>query len=162
METESSQIPPLPEIGQPESWYARQVKQADQAGNHHAREGYKVGQYITLGLNPRLEWAKKLRYFEHALHCHCAAPPLAGENVWLFYARLGELVREHAGAEALRLSSLEDDFWASQIRTGVPRTIIVARAQAFFKGILGERDERPEYLNQNDYEQLRILRNQWL
>src|ERR1700733_5185134 len=105
MPQEWGEIPPLPEVGLPESYYAKRVKDADRSGKHHAREAYKVGQFITLGLNRRLEWEKKLRYFRHALRSHCQPPPLPSEKLWMFYGQLADLVRQHAGAEALRLAS---------------------------------------------------------
>jgi hypothetical protein len=133
MSQEWNELSPLPEIGKSESYYADQVKRADQMGNHHAREGYKVGQYITLGLNRRLDWEKKLRYFNHALRYH-----------------------------PLRLASLEDDYYVGQINAGVPRPQIMAQAEIFFRKILGDGEKKPDYLNQDDFEQLKILRNQWI
>jgi len=38
----------------------------------------------------------------------------------------------------------------------------MAQAEIFFRKLLGTRDEKPEYLNQEDYDQLKILRNQWI
>ena len=162
MRPDWAELPPLPEVGQPESYYAKQVKLAEQQRNIHAREAYKVGQYVTLGMNRRLDWEKKLRYFQHALRSHCVAPAGASDKLWLFYGQLGDMVRQNAGAEALRLASLEDDYYMGQVNAGVPRPQIMAQAEIFFRKILGERDEKPEYLNQEDYEQLRILRNQWI
>lgn len=159
-----AELPPLPEIGHPESFYSDKVKRADATGNHHAREAYKVGQYITLGLNRRLDWEKKLRYFNHALRSHCTPPNLTNDKVWMFYAQLADLVRGYAGTEALRLASVEDDYYMGQIKAGVPRTQVMAQAEIFFRKVLGERghDRKPDYLNQEDYDQLKILRNQWI
>ena len=162
MAQEWGELPAMPEIGLKESFYAQRVKDADRQGRHHVREAYKVGQYITLALDRRLEWEKKLRYFRHALRSHCQAPALPSEKVWMFYGQLADLVRQYAGAEALRLASLEDDYWAGQIKAGVPQSQISAQAEIFFDKLLGLREERPDYLNQEDYEQLKILRNQWL
>jgi hypothetical protein len=162
MSQEWGEIPPLPEVGLAESYYAQRVKDADRKGKHHAREAYKVGQYITLGLNRRLEWEKKLRYFRHALRSHCQPPPLPSEKLWMFYGQLADLVRQHAGAEALRLASAEDDYWAGQLKSGVPQSQIAAQAELFFDKLLGLREERPDYLNEEDYQQLKILRSQWL
>src|SRR5690349_16899366 len=124
MRPDWAELPPLPEIGLPESYYAERVKQAEQNRNIHAREAYKVGQYVTLGMNRRLDWEKKLRYFRHALRSHCIAPAGASDKLWLFYGQLGDMVRQHAGSEALRLASIEDDYYAGQIQAGVPRTQI--------------------------------------
>ena len=67
-------LPALPEIGYPETYYARKVKKADLVGDTHTREAYKVGQYVTLALQPHLEWQEKLRYFRHAIRRHCCPP----------------------------------------------------------------------------------------
>ena len=40
METQSHSFPALPEIGHPESWYAKRVHEADRAGDVHKREAY--------------------------------------------------------------------------------------------------------------------------
>jgi hypothetical protein len=162
MRQDWAELPQLPEVGRPESYYAEQVKLAEQYRNIHAREAYKVGQYVTLGMNRRLDWEKKLRYFHHALRSHCNAPPGANDKLWLFYGQLGDMVRRNAGTEALRLASLEDDYYMGQVRAGVPRQQVMTQAEIFFRKILGDRDEKPDYLNQEDYEQLRILRNQWI
>jgi len=156
------ELPPLPHIGEPESYYAKQVKLAEKIGNPHAREANKVGQYVTLALAPRLPWEKKLRYFCHALRVHCVPPPLANDKIWMFYGELAALVRRHAGAEAVRLASFEDDFWAGQLKAGVPRPQIKAAADIFFRKLLDGRDGCPEYLNHEDYDQLRILHKQWM
>src|SRR5256885_4079759 len=74
-------FPPLPEIGHPETYYAKQVHRADKRGDQHAHEAYKVGQYITLGLNPYLPWPDKLKYFRHALARHCNPPPYPDDEV---------------------------------------------------------------------------------
>jgi hypothetical protein len=162
MRQDWAELPPLPDIGRPESYYAEQVKLAEQYRNQHAREAYKVGQYVTLGLDKRLDWEKKLRYFRHALRSHCNPPPLAADKLWLFYGQLADMVRRNAGSEALRLASQEDDYYIGQARAGVPRQQIMVQATLFFRKILGEREEKPEYLNQEDYEQILILRNQWI
>src|SRR5688500_2943508 len=98
----------LPEIGYPEKYYARRVKEADLAGDTHTREAYKVGQYITLALVPHLEWQDKLRYFRHAIRRHCCPPPLPSDDVWMFYQNLAESGPEHAGTQAPKLARKED------------------------------------------------------
>ncbi len=114
-------LPAIPEIGHPESYYARQVHKADKAGLIHAREAYKVGQYITLAMDPHLQWEKKLRYFAHAIRRHCNPPPFPDEKVWLFYRQLVHLTRDYAGQEALRLASAEDDLYAKRLSMGGTR-----------------------------------------
>ena len=152
----------MPEIGHPESYYARQCHQADKRGETHAHEAYKVGQYITLGLDPRLKWPQKLRYFEHALRRHCNPPQLADDEVWMFYRNLAHVVREYCGREALRLASEEDDKYAERIRLGSTRERIAADAKVFFNTIMGDPEHCPDYFIDEDWEQLKILRNQWV
>ena len=64
---EAKQFHPLPVIGYPEAYYAKHIKDADSHGDKIAHEAYKVGQYITLGLDPAKKWTEKLKYFCHAL-----------------------------------------------------------------------------------------------
>src|SRR4051794_40646834 len=103
MATESQTLPPMPEIGHPESYYAKKVHEADRQGDVHKREAHKVGQYITLALDPHLEWEEKLKYFRHAIKRHCVPPPLPDDAVWMFYRALADLVRQYAGQEALKM-----------------------------------------------------------
>src|SRR6187401_2247077 len=109
MLSQSRQFPPMPEIGLPESVYASKVNQADRTGVKHAHEASKVGQYVTLAMDPRLPWEGKLKYFRHALKRHCVPPPLPDDDVWMFYRSLADLVRQYAGQEELRIASTEDD-----------------------------------------------------
>ena len=155
------ELPPLPELGHPESYYAHQVRRADRLGNRHAREAYKAAQYLTLAMDPRLKWEQKLRYWRHALRAHCVAPPLASERIWMFYGQMADLVRIQAGAEALRLASREDDAWAGQLSRGTPREQLKLEAGLFFRRLLGDDGKKPEYFNTDDWEQLQILRRQW-
>src|SRR5688500_281207 len=87
-------LPPMPEIGHTESYYARLAKLADEKNLLHAREAAKVGQYITLALDKELDWDSKRRYFRHALRRHCTPPPVSHDLVAGFYDRLATLVRE--------------------------------------------------------------------
>lgn len=162
MVPEQIQLPLMPEIGHPEVYYARLVKEADRTSNQHAREAAKVGQYITLALDPYLEWEQKLRYFQHALRRHCVPPRLPRDEIWIFYAELSTMVRQYAGMEALRLASKEDDIYAKRLAMGQLREKIVAEAAEFFPRLLGTGDERPPHFNQEDWEQLKMVRNQWL
>lgn len=158
-------LPPLPEVGHPESYYAKQVQEADRRGDRHAHEAFKVGQYITLAMDPTLDWDAKLRYFRHAMHRHCQPPPYPQEQTWLFYQRLADLVRHYCGQEALRLASVEDDLFAARISMGQTRDKIEDEADQFFAKLLGGSacaTQRPEWLNEDDWAQLRLLRDQWV
>ncbi|HWE93724.1 MAG TPA: hypothetical protein VG269_07085, partial [Tepidisphaeraceae bacterium] len=73
-----------------------------------------------------------------------------------------DLVRRHAGAEAIHLASREDDAWAAQLQRGVPKAEVKAEAARFFKAMFGDDDRQPDYFNREDWEQLRVLRKNWL
>jgi hypothetical protein len=157
-----SHLPPLPEIGHPESYYARLAKEAERQGDIHAHEAAKVGQYITLALDPGLEWDAKRRYFRHALRRHCAPPQVSSELVEMYYQRLVDLVMHHAGAEALRVASGEDDKYACRLAGGEPRRTIMEDAVEFFANLMGVDDTCPSHFKEEDWLQLRIIRNQWI
>ena len=100
-------FPPMPELGHSEQYYKLKAVDAEKAHSPHAREAAKVGQYVTLAMNPALTWAEKQKYFTHAIKRHCVPPPYPDDEVWVFYQALADLVRSNAGAEALRLASVE-------------------------------------------------------
>jgi hypothetical protein len=156
-----TQLPPLPEIGHPEAWYARKVHDADRSGDKHSHEAHKVGQYVSLGLDPHLDWEEKLKYFKHALKRHCQPPPLPDDNVWMFYRQLTALVQQHAGQEALRIACTEDDLYATRISMGQTRDQIENEAEIFFNRITPS-DECPNWFCEADYDQLKLIRNQWI
>ncbi|QOV87704.1 hypothetical protein [Humisphaera borealis] len=160
--TQHIELPPMPTIGLPESQYARMVHKADKAGNVHLHEALKVAQYVSLALDPKLRWPKKLHFFEHALHRHCNPPALPSEPVWLFYQSLISLVRDHAGQEALRLASLEDDVYAKRLKMGCTRERIEEDAEKFFDELLGHRDRCPDLFHEDDWHALHVFRDQWI
>ena len=157
---QARQFPPLPEIGHPEGYYARLAHKADKSGDRHLHEAAKVGQYVTLGMDPRLEWPEKLKYFNHALRRHCVPPPLPDDDVWMFYRSLADLVRRYAGQEALRLASTEDDLYAARLSMGQTRDKIENEAEEFFAKLVPP--ECPDWLNEEDYAQLKLIRDQWI
>jgi hypothetical protein len=160
--TQSRQFPSMPEIGRPESYYAQNVHQADRVGDVHAHEAYKVGQYVTLAMDPHLSWEEKVKYFKHALKRHCVPPPYPDDDVWMFYQQLADLVRQYAGQEALRLASLEDDLYAARVSMGQDREKIDDEAETFFGKLLGSADSCPEWFNEPDWAQLKLIRDQWI
>lgn len=162
MMTEPHILPPMPEIGRSESYYAKLVHKADEAQNVHAHEAGKVGQYITLALDPHLAWEDKLKYFKHALKRHCQAPPFPDDDVWMFYRNLADLVRRYCGQEALRLASNEDDMYAARLSMGQLREKIENEAEVFFARLLGTGEGCPDWFNEEDYQQLKIIRDQWI
>ncbi|HLL88479.1 MAG TPA: hypothetical protein VK324_04190 [Tepidisphaeraceae bacterium] len=155
-------LPPLPQVGRPEMHYAKLVRDADRRGDVHAHEAAKVGQYVTLAMDPALSWEQKLRYFRHALRRHCTAPPLPDDEIWMFYRQLAGLVRSHCGAEALRLASKEDDVYAVMIGIGRTREEVAELAEQFFINLLGHQQECPEWFDEEDWMQLKLIRDQWM
>jgi hypothetical protein len=159
----SISVPHLPEIGHPESYYAHLVHKADRENAPHCREAAKVGQYITLGIDPYLSWDQKLRYFRHALRRHCSPPKIVSDPVWMFYQNMAKLVRQYCGQEALRLASQEDDRFAAAIALGgATREEISQDAENFFATLTGFGDTCPEHFNEEDWVQLKMIRNQWV
>ncbi len=160
--TQERQLPDLPEIGQPESYYARKVHEADRTGDTNLREAHKVGQYVTLAMDPALSWEQKLKYFIHALRRHCNPPPVPDEATWVFYRDLAELIRSHCGKEALRLAMYEDDLYDQRQKLGVRREQIECEAELFFARLLGSSNKCPEYFDEEDWQQLKMIRDQWI
>jgi hypothetical protein len=160
--TQSRQLPPMPQIGHPESYYAKLSHEADRQGDRHAREANKVGQYVTLAMDPHLTWEEKLKYFSHALKRHCQPPPYPDDIVWMFYQQLADLVRQYCGFEALRLASTEDDLYAARISMGQNRDKVDDDAEVYFAKLLGQRDVCPEWFNEADWSQLKLIRDQWI
>lgn len=156
------QLPAMPEIGRPESFYASLIRFAEREANAHLHEAAKVGQYVTLAIDPSLAWDEKLKYFRHVLKRHCAPPPYPDDDIWLFYKGLADLVRQHCGYEALRLASVEDDLYAARITMGQVRETIENDAEIFFYKLMGSNDQRPDYFNDSDWQQLKVLRDQWI
>lgn len=159
---QTRRLPDLPPIGKPESFYARQVHHADRHGDPHHHEAYKVGQYVTLGLAPGLNWDQRCKYFTHALRRHCNPPPLPDEEVWVFYRSLADLVRHHAGREALRLAVAKDDEFAARAAAGESRARLADEAELFFLRLLGTSREKPDHFCEEDWAQLRMIQDQWI
>lgn len=162
MKTQTRKLPPLPAINHPESYYAKLAHETQEAGDIHAHEAAKVAQYITLGLDPAAPWEEKVKYFRHAIRRHCVAPPYCEEDVNRFYESLATLVRQHAGQEALRLASEQDDMFAARLAMGQDREAIEDEAEELFSVLMGAGEDRPEWLDESDWAQLRMLRDQWI
>jgi len=154
-------FPPMPEIGRPETYYAKMVHRADKAADTFSHEAYKVGQYVTLAMSPSLTWDQKLKYLSHALKRHCQPPPFPDDEVWMFYRQLADLVRQYAGQEALRLASTEDDLYAARLAMGQDRDKIAEDAEVFFQELCPF-EHNPEWFNEDDYRQLKMIRDQWI
>lgn len=154
-------LPSLPEIGRPDLYYVRAIRQAEEQGDIHSRAALKVARYITLALDRNIAWDEKFRYFSHALRHHCL-PPTLDESICNYYKQLADLVRQHCGAEALRLASQEDDMYAARAALGQERSSIEDDAELFFGRLLGTGDHCPEHFNEGDWAQLKLIRDQWI
>jgi hypothetical protein len=159
-QTTELRLPPMPAVGEREDYYVDEVHRAERRGDTMAKNAAKVGQYVTLALNPDLPWSKKLRYFQHALIRHCEPPSYPSEEIWVYYRQLAAIVREYAGQEALRLASDLDDVLARRERLGEPRTELEDEAEREFAEFLPRR--KPDWLTQEDYAALRVLRDHWM
>jgi len=155
-------FPPMPQLGQGEAYYTNLVRQAAHAHQVHAREAAKVGQYVTLGLQEDTDPASKMKFFRHAIRKHCVPPPISDVAVEGFYERLSDFVRLHAGREALRMASIEDERYAMRERDGESRGKLVAEARVFFEKLLGPDSLRSDLYTDEDWQQLKIVRHQWL
>jgi hypothetical protein len=78
----------------------------------------------------------------------------------MFYRSLADLVRQYAGQEALRLTSTEDDLYAARISMGQTREKIEEEAEHFFGRLVPP--ECPDWFNEEDYAQLKLIRDQWI
>jgi hypothetical protein len=159
---ESKAIPAMPEIGRSEEYYAKLLHQTSALGDPLAHHAAKVGQYVSLALAPDLKWENRCKYFSHALRQHCQPPENADDATKAFYASLANLVRGYAGQEALRLACAEDDIYATRLGLGADRDGLESEAEVFFSELLGSGENRPEWFTEEDWVQLRLLRDQWI
>ena len=155
-----SKLPPLPEVGRDERFYIERIRIAERYRDRYALDAAKVGKYVTRALNYAQTWDEKQKCFAHAISHHCQAPIGSSGPVVAFYAQLAQVVRQHAGQEALRAASHMDDVWAAREAHGEPHAAIAKDAYAFFEH-LAPHHHRPGWMNAEDYEELRILRKQW-
>ena len=84
------------------------------------------------------------------------------EDVWIFYRALSNLVRQHAGEQALRSALAQDEDYMRRIAAGHPRTPIIAEARQFFYELMTLGNDRPEHFTDEDWVQLKLIRDQWM
>jgi len=152
---------PVPVIGYPESYYAKHIKQADEAGDTIAHNAHKVGQYVTLGLDPKRGWEEKCKYFRHTLKHHCVAPSDANEETKAFYKKLHDLVLRYASQEARRIARQEHDSYSMRLDMGVSREALVEEAEVFFPNLLGH-GPCPDYFTPEVFNEIKTLRDRWV
>src|SRR5579864_508805 len=121
MVQQSRQFRPLPVIGHPEAWYTKHIQQAEAAGDTLARSSYKVGQYVTLALDPKRSWEEKAKYFKHALKHHCTSQAAADPDTQAFCDKLRALVCRYASQEARRLAQQEHHGYVMRQEMGVAK-----------------------------------------
>lgn len=158
---QSGSFHPLPVIGHPAAWYERHIRQAEESGDRHARASHKVGQYVTEGIDPKLPWEHKIKCFRHALKHHCVTPEGADEHLKTFYNKLCDLVRRHAGTEALHAAQRFHIDALKRLNSGTARAAIEDEADDFFLALLGH-DRTPDWCTREVAEQIARIREQWV
>jgi len=153
-------LPQLPQVGLPEHEYRRFIEEAERYRDHHAREAFKVAKYVSRAITKGNTWAEQVKCFKHALEHHCHAPSHADEETRAFYASLAHMVREHAGSEVLKHVSAVDDGFAARLARGERHEVIAHEAAAFFRALIPHH-HKPEWLNLEDYEQVKVFEKQW-
>jgi hypothetical protein len=152
---------PMPKIGQSEAHYVALVQAADLAGDQFAHAAAKVGQYVTLALDPKLPWEEKARCFHHTYKHHCTPPPYASPQVREDYAKLADLVRHHAGQEALRFGRAENAELRRQRAAKVDRWHVKREAIAYFSRFSSLLGQCPEWMQREAWMELIELRASW-
>lgn len=162
MATQTGTFHPLPVIGHAPAFYDRHIKAAEAAGDVHARASHKVGQYITEAIDPKVAWPHKLKCFRHALKHYCVPPEGADEPLRAFYQKLRDLVRRHAGTEALHAAQKfhKDATVRLQVDPSA-RPAIEDEADEFFLALLGH-DRTPEWCTLEVADQIARIRQQWV
>jgi len=156
------QFHPTPVIGHPDHWYKSHAEQAEAAGDMLARCAYKVGQYITLGLDPHRSWEEKAKYFRHCLKHHCIAASDATPDEIVFRQKLRAIVLRHAGQEGLNLARKAHADFKMRLEMGATRDVLAEDADDLFLMLLGNSGSHPEFFTPEVYEEIRSLRNRWV
>lgn len=156
-------VPPMPKIGLAEETYLHVAHRAERAGNPLVFEAAKVGQYVSLALrDPDAPWGTKLRYFRHALKRHCTPPENADPATKAWFERLANLVRSHAGTEALRLAAEVDEMYQARKSLGQDVERIADDAEKFFDQIAPMIESCPPVYTEDDWAKLTAIRDRWI
>jgi hypothetical protein len=159
MESTERTFPPIPDLGREDTHYGKIAHKAEKQGDLYTRSVYKIAQYLTLGLDTKLAWPEKLKYFRHALEKHAKAVPPIDEDVWAFYQGLEKWVKDVCGAEAIRLCEVESEFLTARAEQNEVRFRIVSDAAGFFPQFVPS--ECPDWFTPEDYEALRAIQLRW-
>jgi hypothetical protein len=152
---------PLPVIGHAEAFYLKHIKDAEAAGDRHARASHKVGQHVTSALDPKMAWGDKLKRFVHCLERYCAAPPDADETLTAFYQKLADCIRRQAGQAAIQLARAKNESFERRIKAHESRDAIEEEAEQFFFGLMGH-GGKPEWCSREAWSQLTGWRDHWV
>ena len=155
------QFHPLPVIGHPEAWYTKHIEQADSVGDHLAHCSFKVGQYVTLALDPKRSWEQKVKYFRHCLKHHCTAREGAEPETVAFCEKLRALVLRYASQEARRSAHREHDSYSMRLDMGASKDTLAEEAEVFFPNVLGH-GPCPDYLTAEAFKEICGLRDRWI
>ena len=157
-------FPPLPAVGQPDAYYAKQAQAADQSGDVHVQHVARVGRYVTAGLDPAKHWADKRSCFCHALQYHCRPPHDLADDVPTieYYRKLADFVRQHASREAVRVAHAAHGTLTRRLQAGEPRAKLEEAAELFFPELVGHCHGAPDWLTPEAYEQIRAIEDQWV
>src|SRR4051794_31756316 len=152
---------PLPVIGHPQAFYDRHIEEAEKAGNSHAKASYKVGQYVTAGLDPKRSWEDKIFMFKRAMERYCSAPKDADEGVRAFYQKMCELVRRHAGVEAVHAARKLHEDLNRKLKEGKSRGDLEEEAEQFFLHLFGH-ERCPGWCSKEAAAQIAEIRDYWI
>jgi len=156
VQQQASRFHPLPVIGHPDIFYVKQIESAERAGDVHALESQKVGRYITLAMDPAMPWEEKLRHLLHAMKRHCTPVEGAAPDVQAFYQRLADLVRRHAGQEALRFLAKETASLRLRQQTSDP-AVLRQQVAELRKRVVGDTNACPRWMTQEAWDQVSRL-----
>jgi len=152
---------PLPVIGHAEAFYVKHVQQAEAAGDPHAKAAYKVGQHVTSALDPKMPWDQKLKRFNHVLGHYCVVPVDADSSLQMFYGKLGDLVRRHAGQEALHSARKHHEEYLRRLKAGEARDKIEEDAEVYFFDLCGHAG-CPAWCSKEAWGQITAWRDHWV
>ena len=156
-------VPRMPKIGLPEALYLKVHDEAVARGDDLTREAAKAGQYTSLALRDLdAPWAKKLKYFRHALKRHTQPPEHADDVTKAWFKKLATHVKKHAGAEALRLAAEANERYMARKSMGQTGDDIADDAEELFNEICPHCDSCPPLYNEEDWAQLKAYRDRWI
>lgn len=156
-------LPPMPKVGLPEDMYLHVAHKAERNGDDLVLEAAKVGQYVSLALRDAdAPWQTKLKYFRHALKRHCQPRERADETTKAWFGQLANLVKSHAGAEALRLAAEMDEVYEARQSMGQSTEQIADDAEKFFEQVCPMCETCPPLYNEEDWHKLKAIRDRWI